>query len=459
MAFTNNRLDFYNNRTYEELSHAQALAKGIPNFVNKGLELTGTTLTSGIFSNGGTFGQLGNEGETYDITANYTGYVIIKSTLNGNASTSVIELDTTRKDTDPRDTGNIKYFTIYKLNAGVIAENYRHSNYIKDISFENVGGSNFVQLINGTKSNPFDASTFAGNRTSLDDKDINYDDTIHVVTLLEDDLKEIRDNAIALVGNDKPLEVSFHCDSAENEIQYNPNLYSKIETLIINKQGIPNLNNESFEFTMKCFTGNGILENNNENSTKIIIDGNRNSFYYEFVFDYDNFANVVVMHTQKYIQKYPVVLKSNWDPSTNITLDGGYSIYDFESISITETNGFFRMGSWENTGNSVENTNIAFGGTACGSTGVLYTRAFNITVSNGGKNFSKTGANTSMAYGSQAAPGSTFGANAAIITPTINYVIWGHGCKSKGANAPLSLNAFIETPNIEPEIDNPDRIL
>lgn len=288
MAFTNNRLDFYNNRTYEELSHAQALAKGIPNFVNKGLELTGTTLSSGIFSNGGTFGQLGNEGETYDITANYTGYVIIKSTLNGSSSTSVIELDTTRKDTDPRDTGNVKYFTIYKLNAGAIEEDYRHSNYIKDISFENVGGSNFVQIINGTKSNPFDASAFSGTRNVLDDKDINYDDTIHALTLVQDIYLDVFTKTQTLIGNDKPGVVSFCVDP--NQPTLCENLATKSQELIMEKTTY-DMGGQEFVFKLEIFTANGISDYNVPRNRITISNKN---FEFIFDFDYDDFSNTTI---------------------------------------------------------------------------------------------------------------------------------------------------------------------
>lgn len=152
MAFTNNRLDFYNLKSYDEKTHAAALGKGIPSFVVKGLELNGTILNSGIFTNTGTFGQLGNEGETHTIATNYTGYVVIKSTLNGNGSTSVVELSTTRKDTDQRDTSNIKYFTIYQLDNGEIVNDFRHINFVKSFEVINKGGGNFTFKLNGFES-------------------------------------------------------------------------------------------------------------------------------------------------------------------------------------------------------------------------------------------------------------------------------------------------------------------
>ncbi len=167
--FTNNRLDFYNNKTYDEKSHASALGKGIPSFVVKGLDLNGTILDSGIFTNVGTFGQLGNDGETLDIStltgyvANYTGFIVVKSTLSGSASTSAVELSATRIDTDERDLGSVKYFTIYQLINGVIEEDYRHSNYIKDVHFENGDTpGTFVLVINGTKSPEFNQSITSG---------------------------------------------------------------------------------------------------------------------------------------------------------------------------------------------------------------------------------------------------------------------------------------------------------
>lgn len=291
MSFTQNRLEFANDITYDEISNAMAYGKGVPSFVVKGLDLTGTTLTAGIFTNTGTFGQLGLAGETHTITANYTGYIVIKSTLNGVNSVSTIELSATRNDSDPTIVSNIKYFTIYKLNAGAIEEDYRHSSYVKNISFENVGGSNFVQNINGTKSNPFDASVFAGNRTLLDDKDIGYDDTIHDNTLLKDILKDIFDKTRTLIGTDKPFILNF--DAGIGNV-YNPNLGEALKELILNKYGYT-IVGALFNFKWTAGTGAGFTRDTYSNLNKIELWSASSGFYFEFEWDYNAFDNVIVL--------------------------------------------------------------------------------------------------------------------------------------------------------------------
>lgn len=159
MAFTNNRVDFFERESYTEKLHAFALVKGMENCVPQGLELTGNTLSNGYFANGGALGQLGNEGETHTITSNYTGFIVIKTTFNGVNSTSEIVESSTLLSTPLSDKGAIKYFTIYELNNGVVINDYRNRKYIKSVEVISNGDDTFTIKINDQASNEFSTST------------------------------------------------------------------------------------------------------------------------------------------------------------------------------------------------------------------------------------------------------------------------------------------------------------
>lgn len=128
MAFTNNRVDFRNNISYDEIQHSLAMGKGIVNTVTQGLELNGNVLNAGTFVNGGCFGQLGNKTETLTLSlTGFTGWITIKTTLNNVNSESIITLETTKKTNDTYSTTNIKYFPIYKIENGVLKQDLRFS--------------------------------------------------------------------------------------------------------------------------------------------------------------------------------------------------------------------------------------------------------------------------------------------------------------------------------------------
>ena len=128
MPFTNNRVDFRNNISYDEIQHSSAMSKGLVSNVTQGLELNGNVLNAGTFVNGGCFGQLGNKTETLTLTlTSFTGWITIKTTLNNVNSESVVTLETTKKTNDTYSTTNIKYFPIYKIENGVLKQDLRFS--------------------------------------------------------------------------------------------------------------------------------------------------------------------------------------------------------------------------------------------------------------------------------------------------------------------------------------------
>lgn len=170
MSFTNSKVAFTNNKTFDEKLYASGLGKGMSSFVTSGLELTGTTITAGTFCNGGVFGQLGNEGETQEISPNVTGFIAIISTLDENASVSIIVQTTNATPTSKWDTSNEKKMLLYELDNGVIINDYRHIEYIKSIVWEKVpadGPTHVRQIINGFKGPSFDFSPIAGGVTSV----------------------------------------------------------------------------------------------------------------------------------------------------------------------------------------------------------------------------------------------------------------------------------------------------
>lgn len=443
MSFTQNRLDFANDITYDEISNAMAYGKGVPSFVVKGLDLTGTTLTNGIFTNTGTFGQLGMAGETHTITANYTGYVIIKSTLNGVNSVSTIELSTTRKDSDPTIVSNIKYFTIYKLNAGEIEEDYRHSSYVKDISFENVGGSSFVQVINGTKSNPFDASTFAGNRTLLDDKDIGWVNDETSVVLLKDDLKTMFDSCQALVGGDKPFILTFTLD--EGSTQYNGNFGAKVFNLIFEKYGFLPVGLHTF--TMYGGVANGGTSESYSNTNRCTVWSNKN--YFEFEFNYSAFDNVMVRDASGGLSSPTETFEignGNGTNSVSITLDE--SIFNFRNIVVRMVMGgsVYKYHNFDVQTKTIQfNSVVPYGITSTNlslSSLMFDVEPDGLTINPQGElyvNFTSIADN---------------------VVPQVNssssgiYEVFGMGRLHPIGTTHLIEFPAIETPNIEPEIDN-----
>lgn len=158
MAFTYGKVNFLNNSTYTEITHAEALACGWPNFIGEGFDYNEITqeITNGFGMNGGLPIVLGRPGEAETITlpgSNF--YIVLHTILNGSSSTSLIET----MSAIPNNTSTDKYFGLYSLDSsGVILEDYRHSSMIKTVEIVNIGDDEFKLVINGTDSNAFSTS-------------------------------------------------------------------------------------------------------------------------------------------------------------------------------------------------------------------------------------------------------------------------------------------------------------
>lgn len=295
MAFTNNRNVFYNNKSFDEKLFANGLGMGTPSFVCKGLELTGTTLTSGVFNNTGAYGILGLEGETHTIPANYTGFIVIKTTMNSQNGFNEIITSATKLDTDQRDISNIKHFTIYELDAGVIVQDFRHINYVKSFYLKNMGGSNIAWVLNGFTSETFDASVLAGNRTLLNNVDIAYDDTIHAATSYDNILLDLLTKSQTNVGNDKPFILNF---VVKKDIIMT-NLANGTINYINTKYGYTIDPLKEINFKMEVATSLGDVTGEIQDfANKVTIWGD--DFNFVFDFDYDDFAFIKVRDSNMY---------------------------------------------------------------------------------------------------------------------------------------------------------------
>ena len=125
MAFTYNRTDFVNLRDYNEVEHANALKGIFPTVVTSGFQYSESShnITNGTANNNGLPVTIGKVGETQDITANYTGYILIKTILTGLASESTIIQSTTNLEIT--STATTRYFALYQLANGAIFEDMR----------------------------------------------------------------------------------------------------------------------------------------------------------------------------------------------------------------------------------------------------------------------------------------------------------------------------------------------
>lgn len=174
MAFTYGKVNFLDNSTYTEITHAEALACGWPNFVVEGFDFDSAamTLTNGRAMNGGLPVILGREGETQDIVNNGSDvYIVLKTVLQGVTSINTIEM---RAAKEVINEDALKEFPLYKLDptTGEMLEDYRHSAFIKNVEFEALGDDTFRLVINGTWSPPFNVSVLqnAYSKSEADDR-------------------------------------------------------------------------------------------------------------------------------------------------------------------------------------------------------------------------------------------------------------------------------------------------
>lgn len=299
MAFTNNRNVFYNNKSFDEKLFANGLGMGTPSFVCKGLELTGTTLTSGVFNNTGAFGILGLEGETHTIPANYTGFIVIKTTMNSQNGFNEIITSATKLDTDQRDTSNIKYFTIYQLNNGAIEQDFRHINYVKELTFiQGPSGVGWFQMVlNGFKSNEFNMPALVGNVLSVDGHlpDVNGNvvakqqwsldelglDGTWSISDVPGNVKKAYDDIVAQIGNETTFTIHqglFHEASADH-YEFSKAIVDSINT------GYGIIIDDTLEFSITFGLYNGFTNINNNTTNYITIKTRLETFTRQFDFD------------------------------------------------------------------------------------------------------------------------------------------------------------------------------
>lgn len=163
MSFSVNRVEYINNKNYDERVFALALASGVPNFVVDGLDLDfpNRTITNGRGINLGSIFTLGLNGESEvinDATSDEY-YIVLETLINGDSSTTTIIQSNTFLGA-VNSTANLKYFTIYKVDKlnDVIVQDYRHINYVKDLFFKDLGDDTFSLVLNGFESQPFNTS-------------------------------------------------------------------------------------------------------------------------------------------------------------------------------------------------------------------------------------------------------------------------------------------------------------
>lgn len=163
MAFTYTKVNFLNDESYNEIKHSIALANGWPNFIVDGFDYDEATkeITNGRGMNGGLPVILGRDGETQTIPTDGTnGYIVLVSKLAGIVgSVNTIEMRATKETIID---GIQNEFPLYSIDpaTGEMLEDYRHSAFIKDVYFEDLGDDTFRLVINGTWSSPFRTSVF-----------------------------------------------------------------------------------------------------------------------------------------------------------------------------------------------------------------------------------------------------------------------------------------------------------
>lgn len=157
MAFTVNKVDFIKGKTYTEITHSEALERGLPNFIGDGYRITGNQLTGGYGINGGLPFIYGKTNESETIST--TDYLILKTTISGATSQSELINSTV----ELANTSTIKYFTLFKFAGGIVEQDYTRINYIDSLKFIDNGDETFSLILNGFKSEPFSKSFVAAN--------------------------------------------------------------------------------------------------------------------------------------------------------------------------------------------------------------------------------------------------------------------------------------------------------
>lgn len=350
MAFTYQQTNFVNRKTYNEQTHADALHGGIPNFANFGLEYNeaSATITNGRGINGGLPFILGRDSETQDITASFTGFLAIKTTLN-NGTTSTTEL--VELTTVPENTSMVKHFAIYELSAGAIVSDLRHVEYVKSVDIISLSSDEFAIAINGTISNTFTTSAisqgyikqdaeerFAGSWTEAvlpDSSDAFFSgkSAAEIINLI---LDEIELNDIYVQNKKKTIALNIPSSSK-------PNMHEAFATLL--------LDTYNYEATSTIYVNYEFINHNFAASHKMTIRLNNNAR--EFQFTCDNFGlnyetedsaffRASILNVGGVVQKATI----GTDQDRTIGLYEGAS-YLYDTLSIALELGDYNIGDFE----------------------------------------------------------------------------------------------------------------
>lgn len=301
MSFTYQKTDFINLKTYNEQTHADALKNGIPNFVNDGFEYdeAASTLSSGKGINNGVPFVIGKEGEKQTVTAGYTGYLYVETSLNGFSSTSKVLEGTTV----PTNTSTERYFKLWELDNGTIVQDNRHVEYIKDIQIVPVGDTGFKLNINGTLSNTFSTSTLQSGYTKTDaqqffvwkqdiyDYLINYNDNDFLGLLLynvQNDLTNDQVGNLAEFRKEKYALIPAQSSSSTTE-------ENNIRTLISDLTGDISTSNIFIEWKPVRGEANNAIQN-----LVITYEGNGSHIYH---YQTNNYVSGIPTKNSDYINK------------------------------------------------------------------------------------------------------------------------------------------------------------
>ena len=143
-----NNVDFTNERPYDQNEHARALKSACANRVD-GMDYKNGNIESG-------YGIIFGSPFQIDATQiSESGYITINITLSESGNAGIGNVSITKESSRQNvDNGNVKKYSIYKVDGNRIIEDYRYSDIIKNIE---LGGSgNKVNFkINGVKSNDY----------------------------------------------------------------------------------------------------------------------------------------------------------------------------------------------------------------------------------------------------------------------------------------------------------------
>ena len=151
MSFSYNRTGFVEKRNYNEIEHGIELNNALTNSAWNGLEYANNSVNSGFGINNGFPFQLGLSGESQSISTNYTGFLVVETTINSLNSTTKLIQSSTFKDYE-ESTKTVKYFTIYELKNGVVSKDYRMINWVRDLKIIPKGDGKYSISLNGFES-------------------------------------------------------------------------------------------------------------------------------------------------------------------------------------------------------------------------------------------------------------------------------------------------------------------